>query len=303
MNTFATGWYAILSQKELCRLNTPLSIKRFGLDLVLWRTNENKVIALLDRCPHRSAKLSLGKLNNNHITCPFHGFQFDEEGRCAFAPEFNKAIPGLTVKKFITHEAFGMIWLFYGNTPTPFNIPRLEQINHEFKKQVTQTSKEWNVHITRAIENQLDYTHLPFIHKNTIGRSYKFPSEPRVESNENSLAVYFNNQQKTPSFTFMMPNAWNLSISEKMQLVVYFVPIDDSHTKFYVTAYRKFLWIPGLNWLFNYLFNLTNLIILKQDQCVVESQGKEPSYLNQTELLMRHDLAIKQFRGMWQKQL
>ena len=160
-NTFAPGWYAILSQKELRRIDKPLAIRRFGLGLVLWRAKNNEIIAVLDRCPHRSAKLSLGKISDGIISCPFHGFQFDGTGTCVFAPEFSKAIPGLQVKKFVSHEVFAMIWLYYGDTPTSFNQPLLSKLNQRFKGRYAQTSRVWQTHITRAIENQLDYTHLP----------------------------------------------------------------------------------------------------------------------------------------------
>jgi phenylpropionate dioxygenase-like ring-hydroxylating dioxygenase large terminal subunit len=155
------------------------------------------------------------------------------------------------------------------------------------------------LHVTRAIENQLDYTHLPFVHKNTIGRNYHLPTNPTVDTSDTTISVYFRERQTKPSFTFIFPNIWILHISDKMQLVVYFVPIDEQHTKFYLTTYRGFL-----NWKFlNPLFNFSNAIILNQDRHVVESQGTEPSYLAQVELLMKHDSAIKHFRKLWQNLL
>jgi phenylpropionate dioxygenase-like ring-hydroxylating dioxygenase large terminal subunit len=51
-----------------------------GEELVLWRGPEGKIIVMRDRCPHRSAKLSLGKIVNGNIQCRYHGFQYDREG-------------------------------------------------------------------------------------------------------------------------------------------------------------------------------------------------------------------------------
>ena len=295
-NTFATGWYAILSKKELRKINKPLAIRRFELDLVLWRNKNKEITALHDRCPHRSAKLSLGKISDDKISCPFHGFQFDAHGTCVFAPEFAKAIPGLHVRKFVIHEAFGMVWLYYGDTPLPFSQPLLSDISQRFKGRYAQTSRTWQTHITRAIENQLDYTHLPFVHKNTIGRNYYLPTAPRIELNDSLICAYLRTDQAQPTFTFIFPNIWILHISDKLQLVVYFVPVDEQHTKFYLTTYRSFLNFKFLN----FLFNFSNAIILNQDRTVVESQGNQPSYLVEGELLMKHDLAIKHFRNIWQ---
>ena len=303
MNTFANGWYAILAQKELRRIEKPFAFCRFGVDLVLWRTSENEVVALHDRCPHRSAKLSLGKIKQGTITCPFHGFQFNAQGQCTLAPEFAKAIPGLCVQKYATQQAFGMIWLYWGAEPSPFNFPLLQQIDTEFQGVYSQTQRVWRTHITRAIENQLDYTHLPFVHKNTIGRHYELPQHPRIETTATSIAVYLRETATQPSFTFLLPNVWNLHVSDQLQLIVYFVPIDANTTQFYLRTYRKFLTFPFWRKLFNPLFNAMNLIILNQDRRVVESQGNAPSYEAAKELLMRHDAAIKHFREMWVSQI
>ncbi|AFJ44147.1 rieske (2Fe-2S) domain protein [Francisella orientalis str. Toba 04] len=40
-----------------------------------------------NRCSHRSAELSLGKVCDSTITCPFHGFRFDAQGNCIYTPE------------------------------------------------------------------------------------------------------------------------------------------------------------------------------------------------------------------------
>ena len=88
-----------------------------------------------------------------------------------------------------------------------------------------------------------------------------------------------------------------------MKLVVYFVPVTESETKFYIFTYRKFLANKWLKPLVDWLMNYSNKIILKQDQKVVESQGETPSFLAKNELLMRHDTAIRMFRELWKENL
>jgi phenylpropionate dioxygenase-like ring-hydroxylating dioxygenase large terminal subunit len=59
------GWYAIAESREISP-NKPLGIRRFGIDLVLWRADD-KLVVMVDRCPHRSAKLSLHRTDTNFL--------------------------------------------------------------------------------------------------------------------------------------------------------------------------------------------------------------------------------------------
>lgn len=52
-------------------------------------------------------------------------------------------------------------------------------------------NKNWNTHYKRAIENQLDYYHLPFVHEKTIGRGFKPASSGNLS---NALEVTFENE-------------------------------------------------------------------------------------------------------------
>ena len=70
------GWYVVAAANEL-KGQKPLAIKRFAQDIVLWREKSGKAVAMIDRCPHRSAQLSCGAVRDNVIECGFHGFQFD----------------------------------------------------------------------------------------------------------------------------------------------------------------------------------------------------------------------------------
>ncbi len=299
-NSFSKGWYAILAISEVKR--KPISIERFGVNIVVWLSNQQEVIVMEDSCPHRSAKLSLGKICNGNITCPFHGFQFNKDGQCVYAPEFNKPIPGLKTKVFKVKIEVGMVWLYYGSSEEPLIIDPLITLYKDFNFSYSFTTKIWKSHITRCIENQLDYTHLSFVHSNTIGRNFHIPEKLKFIKNVNEIKV-LKEENKDPFFEYIFPNAWILHISNKIKLIVYFVPIKDDKTKFYLFTYRKFLNQKFLKPVIDYIFNISNKIILKQDQKIVESQGNKPSYLANNELLMFHDTAIRIFRELWQNKL
>lgn len=304
-NSFAKSWYAIIHVDEIPKLK-PLSIKRLNHDLVVWKTNNNDIVIMDDKCPHRSAKLSLGKICNNKIICPFHGFEFTHSGICDFAPEFNKPINGLMVKTYPYKIIGDFVWVDLFNLGTT-KFPKFEilsNLHNEFNGKYSYITDIWNSHITRCIENQLDYTHLPVVHHNTIGRNFKMPQDPKFIRDELSITIYQkDNEQQKISTEYIFSNAWILHISNQLKLLVYFVPIDEKHTLIYVIAYRKFMTNKFIKPIADIIMNISNKIILHQDKKVVISQGLQPSYLMTDELLMKHDTAIRYFRELWQNNL
>lgn len=293
---FPSGWYAILHISELPK-NKPFACIRFGIPLVIWK-DSSEVVVMEDRCPHRSAKLSLGKICDNKIRCPFHGFEFSKDGSCTHAPEFNKAIPKLMVKKYPSRVTLDMIWVMFGNPSGVDDISPLENVFNSFNGNYSFFSKKWDSYITRCIENQLDYTHLAEVHKTTIGRNFVMPQNPRFEQTDNSIITYQRDGDSSPSTIYVYPNSWILNISDKMKIIAYFVPVSQNQSIIYIFTFRDFLTAKPIKPIIDFVMNISNKIILKQDQKVVESQASWNNKL-EDEVLMKHDKAIKLFRNMW----
>jgi phenylpropionate dioxygenase-like ring-hydroxylating dioxygenase large terminal subunit len=55
--------------------DSPVSLRRLGYKIVLWRDATGQVHALEDHCPHRGAPLSLGVILGDRIACPYHGVE------------------------------------------------------------------------------------------------------------------------------------------------------------------------------------------------------------------------------------
>jgi nitrite reductase (NADH) small subunit len=45
--------------------------------VAIFRTGEDEVYALVDRCPHKSGPLSMGIVHGSAVTCPLHGMKID----------------------------------------------------------------------------------------------------------------------------------------------------------------------------------------------------------------------------------
>ena len=305
-SSFAKGWYAILLTSEV--KHKPLAVKRLGVDLVVWRDSKNNIVVMHDKCPHRSAKLSIGRLCNGNISCPFHGFEFDNKGVCQYAPEFNKAIPGLKVKTYPVKVHIDMVWVYFGLSDNEDQVPdfavdSLTSLHNKFNSKYSVFTKVWNCHITRCIENQLDYTHLPYVHRTTIGRGFKTPTDPQFVKDEIGIKSFQVNDARDATTEYIFPNSWVLNISNKMKLLVYFVPINENETKLYLLTYQSYITTSILKPVVDIAFNYSNRLILQQDQQVVQSQGTQSSLECNHELLMKHDTAIKLFRELWQENL
>lgn len=86
MNAQAQSWLA------LCKLD---DIPRQGSRRVLWgalkialfRTTDDRVFALEDRCPHKNGPLSEGMVHDGCVTCPLHGMVISLETGAALGAD------------------------------------------------------------------------------------------------------------------------------------------------------------------------------------------------------------------------
>jgi len=79
-------WYIAANARDL--RSHPLQRTILGEDVVLFRDDTNKPAALRDRCAHRNMRLSLGKVHDGCIECPYHGWTYSRDGACVAVPSF-----------------------------------------------------------------------------------------------------------------------------------------------------------------------------------------------------------------------
>lgn len=307
-------WYAVLDSKQL-KPGKLLGVTRCSEKLIFWRDRNNKVHCIFDKCCHRGASLSHGQIVDDHIQCPFHGFQYDPTGKVVLIPANGKNNPvteNYRVNAFLVREAYGYIWLWYGDKKEHLpEIPFFEELKEGFS--YGGFSETWSVHYTRAIENQLDVVHLPFVHRTTIGRGNKtLVNGPVVTWQDNLMTFYVKNQtdtgqppqrpneiedyEKLFSLQLLMPNLWQNRISDQVRITAAFAPIDDENTHIYLRFYQRFMTVPILKNVVHWFSNISNKIILHQDRRVVLTQLPKKSELIMNENLIQGDLPIIEFR-------
>ena len=94
--------------------------------VVLYRMANGEVAAIQNRCSHRFAPLSMGKIvGGNRLQCPYHGLEFDASGACVLNPHGNKHIPSRAhIRGFPVTEKHKAIWIWMGDQPAdPAKVP------------------------------------------------------------------------------------------------------------------------------------------------------------------------------------
>ena len=307
-------WYVILESKEL-KKQKPLKVTRLGEELSLWRDEDGNVCCIADKCCHRGVSLSCGRVINGKLECPFHGFIYDKTGKVTTIPANGKNSPvpeAMKVKSYKTFEDFGLIWIWWGDegkiNEDPFFFKELKEFSYSTFKD------NWNVHYSRAVENQLDVVHLPFVHRTTIGRGNKTLVNGPVVIREKELITFYVNNIVDDGKTiplkpdeikdykslfylqFHFPNIWQNFISDKIRAFAAFVPVDEENTIVYIRYYQKLIKIPLLKQLMNYIGKITSVVILRQDKRVVVTQLPKKSGLKIGEHLIMGDKPIIEYR-------
>jgi len=162
------NWYIACLSKELKK--KPIQRILYDSPYVLWRDSKGEAHALLDRCLHRHTLLSMGgKVQNDHIICPYHGWEYDINGEVKHIPSEG---PNTTVVKKMCQKSLpcieqdGAIWVWMGN-----EAPRTENPPWRFPEY---NNKDWihyfmitdfNAEVTDLAENFMDVPHTVFVHK------------------------------------------------------------------------------------------------------------------------------------------
>lgn len=310
-------WYVVMSSREI-RKGQLVGVTRFGEKLAFWRDNKGAVHCISDICCHRGASISHGKLlHNGHVAmCPFHGFEYDPTGKVVAIPANGRKTPvpeNFKVKSYRVHETADFIWLWYGDDE-PKTFPKyFDDISDDLS--YSEFSEVWNVHYSRAIENQLDPIHVPFVHYNTIGKGNRTVADgPIVRWIDDTMFYFYvfnrvddGTPAKRPDelkisdaskvyLEFKFPNIWQNHIDEKLRVTAAFVPIDDEHTRIYLRFYVGFTKVKFLDKLIAILGTPFNKKVLHQDKAVVETQIPKRSELKMSENLINGDLPIIEYR-------
>ncbi len=175
-------WYMAAWSSEIGN-DAPLARRMFGKPLVLFRLDNNVASAFDDRCPHRFAPLSMGKLRGDHLACAYHGLQFDGSGACIGNPGGSGHFPpGTHVRAYPLVERHRIAWIWPGDpvAADPALIPDLSLVpppgGHDNLGNYIHVKANWLL----EIDNIMDLTHVAFLHDGTLGNESMRGGELKV---------------------------------------------------------------------------------------------------------------------------
>lgn len=163
---YPSGWYHICYSQELLPGQVKY-IQYLGEHLALFRTESGTASILDAYCPHLGANLAVsGTVIGENLQCPFHGWEFGEDGKCTNIPYCDTIPKNAQVYSWPICEKNGSVFMHYSeNKEAPkWEIPELESIasgsicfHHGMEDHV-------EAHIQEIPENGSDTAHLNFLH-------------------------------------------------------------------------------------------------------------------------------------------
>lgn len=139
--------------------------------IALFRKGDGVVQAVADRCPHRFAPLSMGKVVGDSLQCAYHGLEFNGQGACSRNPQGDGTIPrAAKVRSYPVVERYSIVWIWMGDADKADDtlIPDFKSIDPETRwvgKDYLHARADYQL----ETDNILDLSHIEFLHPGTLG--------------------------------------------------------------------------------------------------------------------------------------
>ena len=175
--------------------------------IVLYRKADGAVAAIEDRCAHRFAPLSMGKIvGGDRIQCPYHGLEYDGTGACVRNPHGTKNIPSRArVKSYPVIEKHKAIWVWMGDAAgrrqQNSRLRRARQRAGAAHHQARLASSSRPT-IELIIDNLLDLSHTSYLHDGILGNADTVESDITVEQDGDDVVVGAPRPQSAPPGMF-----------------------------------------------------------------------------------------------------
>lgn len=194
----APGWYVVSRASELGKTK-PRRVLLNALPIATFRDADGQSVAVLDRCAHRNAPLTAGRIVDGRVQCHYHGWEFDGRGEC-------KRIPGLCgepqhaarrVPAYACRESQGWIWVY--SEPDvepdiePYAIPHADEPGYvTIREQIEMPGP-----LDAVAENALDVPHTAFVHSGLFRSNRdRQPIDVIVRSIEGGVEAEFIGEQR-----------------------------------------------------------------------------------------------------------
>ncbi|GGV36646.1 Rieske 2Fe-2S domain-containing protein [Paenarthrobacter nicotinovorans] len=307
-------WYPIIPSRFV-GAGAMVKVKRLNIDWLLFRDARGQVRMLEDRCPHRSAPLSVGQHLGDRIACKYHGVQVDGTGKVVSVPGMpGCALEGKTATVSLSVvEAADTIFAFMPLTEDS-EVPEFKVPDRLADPAVAWFSNyaEWRGPWRFYMDNVLDPMHGAFLHRESHSMSGGDTSA-RFRIRETERGFFFEKtDQRGVNFDWVefcregmdyvdleIPYARSAGPGGVFGIVGMSTPIDqETSAVFHWRTRRVSGWERDV-WRFMYKATLEekHWVVLEQDREVLEALAADA---DREENLYQHDLGVARIRRIHQ---
>ncbi len=187
-------WHPVCTVDELtARSRGVLGVELLGQELVIAALGDGQVACLVDRCLHRSTRLSVGWVDGDAIRCAYHGWLWARDGGCVEIP----AAPGVPIPARACQAAFpvqvhhGLVWVCLDSRAST-QVPTCPALEDETMRVVAGEPYTWPTAAPRRVENFVDLAHFAWVHDGSLGsRDDPVPPLPLVRREDGELRFEF----------------------------------------------------------------------------------------------------------------
>lgn len=177
-------WHPVATVDELAGAPAGvLPVRLLGRDLAIADLGDGRVSAHVDRCPHRSTKLSVGFVEDGHVRCAYHGWSFDSGGVCVEIPSLDPHVPipsAACVTSFRAERRSGLIWVLLDDRLDP-PMPATPGYDDDSLRTLLPDPYTWPTSPARRVENFVDLAHFAWVHDGSLGtRNEPVPPLPEI---------------------------------------------------------------------------------------------------------------------------
>src|SRR5262245_12165233 len=103
-------WYAVEYERAI-KKGQVTAVRFWKKGIAVWRAEDGRLHAIEDRCAHRQLKLSLGVVEGCNLTCCYHGWSFNPDGRLASVKHelFGHAMPEYRLRTYPVKVRYGLV--------------------------------------------------------------------------------------------------------------------------------------------------------------------------------------------------
>lgn len=201
-------WYIVAESKEL-KKDQVLARKVMGEWLAVFRDENGEVVIMQDRCKHRAAQLSRGKVCHGQLRCPYHGWVYDKEGQVVEVPSEGANFKQTASRKGLTFQACEQDDYIYVCLAEQETKERPFEMRH-YKEPGWHTVRlinHFENNVTNCVENFIDIPHTVYVHPGIFRDPRKQQIDVDVQRKDGAVKASYLNETDNFGWFSKMLNA------------------------------------------------------------------------------------------------